>query len=143
MRANIRRCHDRITKYFRDRYRDDRPIVVSEIGVKADYGVRDPRGRAQYTEDGQAEYTRIMLEEMMANRDIAGFSIWQFTDCKTYTRTRGMRNRSYGVNTGGLYDLYRRPKMAVEEVRKAFATGQGLASPRDREGARDRRSAER
>lgn len=143
MRANIRRCHDRITKYFRDRYRDDRPIVVSEIGVKADYGVRDPRGRAQYTEDGQAEYTRIMLEEMMANRDIAGFSIWQFTDCKTYTRTRGMRNRSYGVNTGGLYDLYRRPKMAVEEVRKAFATGQDLASPSDREAARDRRSAER
>ena len=54
-----------------------------------------------------------------------------------------MRNRSYGVNTGGLYDLYRRPKMAVEEVRKAFATGQDLASPRDREAARDRRSAER
>ncbi len=120
MRANIRACHARIVKYFRDKYKDDRPIVVSETGVKADYGVRDPRGRAQYTEDFQEEYTRTMLEEMFAQKDIAGVAIWQFTDCKTYTRTKGMRNRSYGVNTGGLYDLYRRPKLAVEAVREQF-----------------------
>ena len=120
MRANIRACHERTVKYFRDTYKDDRPIVVSETGVKADYGVRDPRGRAQYTEDFQAEYEGIMLEEMFAMRDIAGVAIWQFTDCKTYTRTKGMRNRSYGVNTGGLYDLYRRPKLVVDVVREKF-----------------------
>ena len=124
MRAHIRDCHRRIVKYFRDKYGDDRPIVVSETGVKADYGVRDPRGKAQYTEDFQAEYERIMLEEMFAIDDIVGIAIWQFTDAKTYTRTRGMRNRSYGVNTGGLYDLYRRPKLVVEEVRKLY-TGKG------------------
>ena len=27
---------------------------------------------------------------------------------------------AYGVNTGGLYDLYRRPKLVVEAVRKLF-----------------------
>ena len=58
------------------------------------------------------------FEEILAHPEIAGFSIWQFTDCKTYTRTKGMRNRSYGVNTVGLYDLYRRPKMAVEEMNR-------------------------
>ena len=120
MRHNIRACHEEIVAYFRNRYKDDRPIIVSETGVKADYGVRDPRGRAQYTEDHQAEYERIMLEEMFAMKDIAGVAIWQFTDCKTYTRTRGARNRSYGVNTGGLYDLYRRPKLVVDEVRALF-----------------------
>ena len=120
MRRNIRACHEEIVAYFRNRYKDDRPIIVSETGVKADYGVRDPRGKAQYTEDHQAEYERIMLEEMFAMKDIAGVAIWQFTDCKTYTRTRGARNRSYGVNTGGLYDLYRRPKLVVDEVRKLF-----------------------
>ncbi len=120
MRGNIRKCHADIVKYFREKYRDSRPIIVSETGVKADYGVRDPRGRAQYTEDFQAEYERIMLEEMFANREIGGIAIWQFTDAKTYTRTRGMRNRSYGVNTGGLYDLYRRPKLVVEVVRELF-----------------------
>ena len=120
MRANIRRCHERIVKYFRDAYKDKRPIIVSEIGVKADWGVHDPRGRAQYTEDFQAEYTRTMLEEIFANANLAGVAIWQYSDCRTYTRTKGLRNRSYGVNTGGLVDLYRRPKMAVDEVRKLF-----------------------
>ena len=120
MRDNIRRCHSRIVKRYRDLYKDDRPIIVSETGVKADYGVRDPRGKAQYTEDFQAEYERLMLEEIFANRDIAGIAIWQFTDAKTYTRTRGLRNRSYGVNTGGLYDLYRRPKLVVDVVRELF-----------------------
>ncbi len=120
MRENIRRCHARIVKRFRDLYHDGRPIIVSETGVKADYGVRDPRGKAQYTEDFQDEYERLMLEEIFANREIAGIAIWQFTDAKTYTRTRGLRNRSYGVNTGGLYDLYRRPKLVVETVRELF-----------------------
>ena len=116
MRANIRGCHEEIVRHFRETYRDERPIVVSETGVKADYGVRDPRGKAQYTEDFQDEYERIMLEEVFAQRDVAGIAIWQFTDAKTYTRTPGLTGRSYGVNTGGLYDLYRRPKLVVETV---------------------------
>ena len=120
MRRNIRLCHEEIIRHFRETYHDDRPIIVSESGVKADYGIHDPRGRVQYSEDFQAEYTRIMLEELFAMRDIAGVAIWQFADCKTLTRTSGLRNRSYGVNTGGLYDLYRRPKMAVDVVRKLF-----------------------
>ena len=51
MRRNIRACHEEIVAYFRNHYKDNRPIIVSETGVKADYGVRDPRGKAQYTED--------------------------------------------------------------------------------------------
>ena len=122
MRESIRKCHADVVRGFREKYKDGRPIIVSESGVKADYGVHDPRGKAQYTEDFQAEYTRLMLEEVFANRDIGGIAIWQFTDSKTYTRvTPGMRNRSYGVNTGGLFDLYRRPKMAVEAVREMFS----------------------
>ena len=120
MRSNIRQCHTDIVKYFREKFKDGRPILVSETGVKADYGARDPRGKAQYTEDFQEEYERIMLEEIFADKEIAGIAIWQFTDAKTYTRTQGLRNRSYGVNTGGLYDLYRRPKLVVETVRKLF-----------------------
>ena len=121
LRANIRQCHDEVVKRFRSVYKDKRPIIVSETGVKADYGARDPRGKSQYSEDFQAEYERLMLEEIFANPEISGIAIWQFTDAKTYTRrTPGMIMRSYGINTGGLYDLYRRPKLVVEEVRKAF-----------------------
>ena len=43
------------------------------------------------------------------------------TDAKTYTRrTRGFYTRSYGVNTGGIFDLYRRPKMSSDVVREIF-----------------------
>ena len=125
MRENIRRCHADVVKRFRDLYKDERPILVTETGVKADYGVRDPRGKAQYTEDFQDEYERLMLEEIFAQKEIAGVAIWQFTDAKTYTRTPGLRDRSYGVNTGGIYDLYRRPKLVVETVRELFTSKKG------------------
>ena len=120
LRTSIRNTHAAIVRNFREKYKDDRPIIVSESGVKADYGAHDPRGRAQYSEEFQAEYTRLMLEEVFALKDIAGIAVWQLTDAKTYTRTKGMNGRPYGVNTGGLYDLYRRPKMAVETVRELF-----------------------
>ena len=120
MRANIRACHGKIVRRFRDLYKDERPILVSETGVKANYGERDPRGKAQYTEDFQDEYEGMMLEEIFGNKEIAGVAIWQFTDAKTYTRTRGLKERTFGVNTGGLYDLYRRPKLVVETVRRMF-----------------------
>lgn len=120
MRTKIRQCFDRLVKGFRKKYVDNRPIIISEIGVKADYGAHDPRGRAQYTEEFQAEYTQTMLEELFANTNLSGVAVWQYSDCRTYTRTKGLRNRSYGVNTGGLVDLYRRPKMAVEAVRRCF-----------------------
>ena len=120
MRRNIRACHEEIVRYFRGKYKDERPIIISETGVKADYGVRDPRGKAQYTEDFQEEYERIMLEEIFAMPELAGIAIWQLTDAKTYTRVAGIPGRPYGLNTGGLYDLYRRPKLVVETVRKLF-----------------------
>jgi len=37
-----------------------------------------------------------------------------------------MTSRSYGINTGGLYDLYRRPKLAVEEIRRLFRSKKGV-----------------
>lgn len=121
MQANVRRCHAEVVKYFRDTYRDNRPIICSETGVKADYGVRDPRGRSQMSEDFQAEYTKVMLEEIYANTNLAGIAIWQMTDAKTYTRrTGGLTVRSYGVNTGGLFDLYRRPKLSADAAREMF-----------------------
>ena len=121
IRRNIRACHESVVKSLRNKYGNERPIIVGETGVKSDYGVHDLRGRAQYTEEFQDEYERIMLEEIFANKDIAGVTIWQLTDAKTYTRvSRGMIGRSYGVNTGGLYDLYRRKKKVVETVRQLY-----------------------
>ncbi len=131
LRANIARCHKDIVKTFRNLYKgDDRPIIIGETGVKADWGVRDKYGRAQYSEDFQAEYTQLMLEEIFAIPEIAGIAIWQFTDVKTYTRVGGVVSRPYGVNTGGLYDLYRRPKLAVDVVTKMYNAKKSASSVR-------------
>ena len=122
LRAAIRDCHAGTVKIFREKYKDNRPIIVSETGVKAMYGLHDARGRAQFSEEFQSEYTRDTLEELRALDDIAGLAIWQFTDAKTYTRTgNNLQGREMGVNFGGLYDLYRRPKLAADEVKRAFA----------------------
>ena len=43
MRRNLAACYDETIAYFRKKYGDDRPIVISESGVKSDYGARDPR----------------------------------------------------------------------------------------------------
>ena len=48
---------------------------------------------------------------------MATFPHWQHFLTGNALPQRGDRNRSYGVNTGGLYDLYRRPKLVVDEVR--------------------------
>ena len=120
MVRNVHDCHAGVVRYFRTKYADDRPIIVSETGVKADYGARDRRGRAQYTEDFQEEYTRVTLETVASLPDLAGIAIWQYVDAKTYTRIEGLRDRAYGVNTGGIYDRYRRPKLVVETVGEFF-----------------------
>lgn len=120
MRENIRQCHKDIVKFFRDKYKDDRPLFVSETGFKADYGVHDPRGRAQYTEDFQSEYNRLSIEEIFANPEICGVALWQYADAKTYTRCGYVTNRSHGLNTAGQFDQFRRPKLVVEAVRKLF-----------------------
>lgn len=129
LRAAVAKCHRDIVDIFRNRYKgDERPIIIGETGVKADWGMRDRYGRAQYTEDHQAQYSRIMLEEIFAIPDIAGVAIWQFTDAKTFTRIGNVVARSYGVNTGGLFDLYRRPKLAVDVVTECYKA-KALADP--------------
>jgi hypothetical protein len=43
------------------------------------------------------------------------------TAAKPYPRrTGGLTVRSYGVNTGGLFDLYRRPKLSADAAREVF-----------------------
>ncbi len=121
MRRNIKSCHEEIIRHFRKRYPDGRPIIVSESGVKADYGVHDPRGRTQFSEDFQAEYERTMLEVLFGMKDVAGIAIWQLADSRSWVRRHNaMINRAYGMNTGGVFDSYRRPKLASKAVREMF-----------------------
>ena len=98
----------------------DKPFIISEIGAAALYGCRDPH-QGFWTEDYQAELLRIVCQETIDNPSIAGLSLWQFCDIRTYQGS-GLLVRPRGFNNKGTFDEYRRPKAAAAAVKAVFAT---------------------
>ena len=96
----------------------DKPFIISEIGAGALYGCRDPH-QGFWTEDYQAELLRIVCQEVVDNPRIAGLSLWQFTDIRTYQGS-GALVRPRGFNNKGSFDEYRRPKAAAAAVKAVF-----------------------
>ena len=110
-----------ILKRFREVYGEDKPILVSEIGCCALYGQHDEAG-AQWSEEFQAGYLAKVIDTVTASPEIAGLTIWQMNDAKTSFRTGTViRSRPLAQNLGGIYDQYRRPKLAVSVVADKFA----------------------
>jgi beta-glucuronidase len=59
-----------------------------------------------FTEDYQAKYLGIVVEEFLENSGIAGLAIWHFSDARTYRGGRSlMRPRAF--NNKGIFDEYR------------------------------------
>lgn len=112
---------DAIAARFRKKY-PDKTIIVSESGCAALYGLHDPAA-GWMSEEFQAEYLNDLFETIFANRDIAGFAIWQLNDTRTYHRNSpGQVAKPFGGFSGaGLYDVQRREKKSVETVRRAFS----------------------
>ena len=109
-----------VVSRFRSLY-PDKPIMVSEMGTCGVYGQHDPAG-AQWTEDFQAEYDGAVIDAVFDNPDICGLAIWQFTDARSFHRGGNtIRTKPFALNLAGIYDAYRRPKMAVEVVKAGFA----------------------
>ena len=112
--SEINRCTDGLGK----RGLSDKPFIISEIGAGAIYGWRDPIC-AHWSEEYQDEYLKIVCNEVVSNEKIAGVSLWQFCDCRTYRgATALMRPRAF--NNKGILDEYRRPKTAYNSVKNIF-----------------------
>ena len=110
----------RVVARFRKLY-PQKPIIVSEMGTCGVYGRHDPAG-AQWTEEFQAEYVGDVLDAVFAHPEIAGMTIWQFTDARSYHRGGAtIRTKPFAENLAGLYDGYRREKAVVPVVRTKFA----------------------
>ena len=110
----------RVVARFRKLY-PQKPIIVSEMGTCGVYGHHDPAG-AQWTEEFQAEYVGDVLDAVFAHPEIAGMTIWQFTDARSYHRGGAtIRTKPFAENLAGLYDGYRREKAVVPVVRTKFA----------------------
>jgi beta-glucuronidase len=95
---------------------DGKPLFMSEIGAGAVYGWRDPL-HAHWSEEYQSDLIDIVLSELEARPAYCGVTLWQYCDCRTFANSYALK-RPRAFNNKGLYDEYRRPKLAVEVVKK-------------------------
>jgi beta-glucuronidase len=107
-------------KYLRKTYGDEKPIIVGETGCYSIYGCHDPMA-AQWTEEYQSEYLDHWLKLVKASPEIAGFTVWQFCDARTYFRGGSdIRLKPLAFNLAGLYDRHRNAKMAADTVKRHY-----------------------
>ena len=117
--TNVSNSFNSLVAEFRRRY-PDKPIMVSESGVGADFGRRGEYPSPN-TEEFQDEYLANVFETLWGNPDVAGFAIWQMNDGRTRERFGGKAVSSFfGGSIAGVFDRLRRPKKSVDTVRKYF-----------------------
>ena len=96
-----------------------KPLIMSEFGAGGIYGYRSP-AREKWSEERQCDILSHCIEQMGSRAYISGLLIWQFCDCRVTEEVWAMR-RPKTQNNKGVFDSYRRPKMAAEVVRALFA----------------------
>ena len=107
---------------LRNVYGNDKPIIVGETGVYSIYGCHDPMC-AQWTEEFQSEYLDHWLTAVLSSPEMAGFTVWQFCDSRTYFRGGSdIRTKPLGLNMAGLFDSHRRAKLAAQTVKRHYET---------------------
>ena len=110
---------DWTVRHFREKY-PEKTIIISEMGVGADYGAHDPSAPFR-SEEFQDEHHTIVLEAAYANEGIAGLAFWQFYDTRTCWRDCfGDGKKPLAMSCAGLFDSQRRPKMCVRTVTDWF-----------------------
>ena len=121
---------DVIAKRFRERY-PDKPIIVSECGCGALYGLHDPAAGLM-SEEFQDEYLTDVLGAIWDNPEIVGYAIWQMKDNRTYHRNSPGQpaKQMAGHSIAGLFDAQGRPKKSVETVKRFFNSASRSSSGR-------------
>lgn len=97
-----------------------KPLLVSEIGACALYGCHD-RGRAQWSEEFQADFMVEACRAVLDDPRWSGVTLWQFSDSRSFVGVGQIRTKPRGYNCAGLVDEFRRPKLAYDAVRAAWA----------------------
>ncbi len=114
IRPRIRRFID----WLHQQGADHKPLIISEIGAGAIYGWRD-RFRAHWSEEYQADFLDEVCTVFAETPRLNGIALWQFIDCRTYSSARAL-GRPRAFNNKGLFDEYRRPKLAFDIVSRHF-----------------------
>ena len=114
-------CQQKVIARFRSAASADKPMIVSEMGCCGLYGEHD-RACTQWSEEFQAEYFDAVLNAVEAAKDdLCGVTLWQFCDAMTFHRMGAdIRCKPLGLNLAGVFDKYRRPKLAANVVKQHF-----------------------
>ena len=96
-----------------------KPMIISEFGGAALYGYRDP-SHVRWSEERQAEILDESLAYYMNTPDVCGVYIWQFADCRVTDEGTWWFSRARTRNNKGIFDEYRRPKLALDVIKRHF-----------------------
>lgn len=96
-----------------------KPMIMSEFGGDAVYGYRS-QTRVKGTEERQADIIENNLQAYTKREYISGMFVWQFCDCRVTEEQKGPLWRVTTQNIKGVVDVYRRPKLAYDVVKKYF-----------------------
>jgi len=93
-----------------------KPIIMTEFGADTIPGYHG-KPDVMWTEDYQAEYIRMHLEEAAARAFVAGMQVWNFAD---FAAVQSIM-RVGGLNHKGIFTRIRTPKMAAYVLREFWA----------------------
>ena len=96
-----------------------KPMIISEFGGAALYGYRDP-SHVKWSEERQAEILDESLAYYMNTPNVTGVYIWQFADCRVTDEGGWWFSRARMRNNKGIFDEYRRPKLALDVIKRHF-----------------------
>ena len=96
-----------------------KPIIFSEFGAGGIAGYHDPFGRAKWSEERQADILDAQLRAIMGMARVSGAYIWQFADVRVAEEWAHGRPKT--MNNKGVFDQFRRPKLAYGVVKERFS----------------------
>ncbi len=95
----------------------DKPIIMGEFGGAAIAGFHD-ESSVVWSEEYQAKIITEALETFIADSDVIGYYVWQFSDIRTHIELSMNRARSF--NNKGILNEYRKPKLAYYAVQRIY-----------------------
>ena len=96
----------------------DKPMIISEFGAGGIYGYRDS-ARAKWSEERQMDILEENINTYLNNNKLTGIFIWLFADCRV-DESWSFGTRPKSQNNKGLFDIYRREKLALSKVKELF-----------------------
>ena len=98
-----------------------KPFIISETGaggIVGNHSAAPPFAR--WSEEYERQVDGYDAATAMLSANVTGLALWQFSDIKV-DQPNTSTNRPGGINNKGVYDRWRRPKLAAARVAQIYA----------------------